>query len=167
MHKALRIPQTATPEKKEDKGQTVISPQELLADADALLLKFREEIGASDFRDVTATPTKGKESTKKKQGFGDLLAVKIKEIDAQVSKARKKNLMTVAAAALSAKGNALSGAKMVFVKARSLHNKDNDVNKRAFKAATALAQSKHDFTVKEFPFIIKAMSAKAPLQRSI
>ena len=66
MHKALRVPQTATPEKKEDKGQTVISPQELLADADALLLKFREEIGASDFRDVTATPTKGKDSTKGK-----------------------------------------------------------------------------------------------------
>jgi hypothetical protein len=158
MHKALRIAATETPEKKDDKASAVVSPQQLVAEADTLLIQFRDEITVNDLRD-TATPSKKDKDKKTQSKFEDVLAAKVKELESHVAKSRKKNLLTVAAQ-LSSKSNALSGARCVLVKARALCMKDSEANRRGLKNAVALAQSKHDFTVKEFPFAIKMLSAK-------
>jgi hypothetical protein len=160
MSKALRVQGDGGTPKKTDGKQAAAaagaSPQEALEQAAELLIKFRDEVCNADLLLAGTTVKKGE---KKPTCFDDLLGQKNKEIDIHVTKCRKKNLMVIASN-LMTKSNLLTGARLVFGKAKVYRSKQSEANRRAFQTAVAVARSKHELDKKDFPYCMKEMLAE-------
>lgn len=90
MNKKLRVGFNEECSKKDEKAAAGnASPQEVLAWAESLLRRFQEDIIGDHIREAGKLIKKGEQKDKERH-FDDVLSAKIKEVEAQVAKARKK-----------------------------------------------------------------------------